>query len=59
MADINLTQADADTLLAMEKHTVEGTPYEYPSLGGGVRIPLRAPTSANRSFWTSPVAKWY
>jgi hypothetical protein len=40
MADINLTQADADTLVAMEKHRVEDTAYEYPSLGGGVRIVL-------------------
>ena len=31
MADINLTQADADVLLAMEKHKVEDTPYEYPT----------------------------
>jgi uncharacterized protein DUF6978 len=42
VADINLTQADADVLLAMEKHKIEDTPYEYPSLGGGVRIPLQS-----------------
>jgi hypothetical protein len=43
----NLTQEDADALLAMEKHKVDDTPYEYPSLGGGVRIPLllRGPSS--------------
>ena len=43
MADINLTQADADVLLAMEKQRVDDTPYEYPSLGGGIRIPLQSP----------------
>jgi hypothetical protein len=42
VADIKLTQADADVLLAMEKHKVEDIPYEYPSLGGGVRIPLQS-----------------
>ena len=42
MADINLTQTDADVLLAMEKHKVDDTPYQYPSLGGGVRIPLQS-----------------
>jgi len=42
LADINLTQADADVLLSMEKHKVDDTPYEYPSLGGGVRIPLQS-----------------
>ena len=42
MADINLTQADADVLLAMEKHRVDDTQYEYPSLGGGIRIPLQS-----------------
>lgn len=26
----------------MEKHKVDDTPYEYPSLGGGVRIPLQS-----------------
>jgi hypothetical protein len=31
LADINLTQADADVLLAMEKHKAEDTPYEYPT----------------------------
>jgi len=30
VADINLTQEDADALLAMEKHKVDDTPYEYP-----------------------------
>ncbi|MEX1127696.1 MAG: hypothetical protein WEB50_03915 [Vicinamibacterales bacterium] len=43
MPDINLTQADADALLTMEKHKAEDTTYEYPSLGGAIRIPLQSP----------------
>lgn len=43
MVDINLTQADADALLAIEKHRVNENEYDYPSLGGAVRIPLVSP----------------
>ena len=43
MADINLTQEDADALLAMEKHKADDVVYEYPSLGGGIRVPLLSP----------------
>lgn len=42
MADINLTQADADALLAMEKHRIDDTEHEYPSLGGSLRVPLQS-----------------
>ncbi len=41
MADINLSQGDANALLAMEKIRVDDYSYEYPSLGGGIRIPLQ------------------
>jgi hypothetical protein len=34
----------------MEKHKVEDTPYEYPSLGGGVRIPLQSPDKRELFF---------
>ena len=50
VADISLTQANADVLLAMEKHKVEDTPHEYPSLGGGVRIPLQSPDKRELFF---------
>ena len=43
VTDLNLIQADADALLEMEKHRVDDTVYEYPSLGGGLRIPLQSP----------------
>jgi hypothetical protein len=59
VADINLTQADADVLLAMEKHKVEDIPYEYLASVAEFAFPFRAPTSASCSFWTSLVARSY
>ena len=55
MADINLTQADADALLAMEKHRADDTAYEYPSLGGGLRIPLQS--ADKRELFTLDVTR--
>jgi len=43
LADVSLTQADADALLAMEKQRANDTVYNYPSLGGAIRIPLLSP----------------
>ena len=31
MADLNLTQAEADTLIAMEKHRVNDDPSDFPA----------------------------
>jgi hypothetical protein len=45
MAEINLTQAEADALIAMAKHRVGETEWDYPDLGGAVSIPL---VSSNR-----------
>ena len=45
MAETTLTQAEADALLAMEKHRVDDTQHVFPILGGSVEIPL---TSANK-----------
>lgn len=50
VADINLTQEDADALLAMEKHKTDDTAYEYPSLGGGIRVPLLSPDKRELFF---------
>ena len=50
VADINLTQEDADALLAMEKHKADDTAYEYPSLGGGIRVPLLSPDKRESFF---------
>lgn len=40
MADINLTQSEADALIAMPKIRVDETQVEYPGLGGKVSVPL-------------------
>ena len=42
MAEIALTQADADALLAIEKRRTDETVYDYPGLGGALRIPLES-----------------
>jgi hypothetical protein len=40
MAEINLTQAEADALIALEKHCVDNQTWDYPPLGGAIHIPL-------------------
>ncbi|MEW6070450.1 MAG: hypothetical protein AB1485_07525, partial [Candidatus Thermoplasmatota archaeon] len=40
MADINLTQAEANALIAMEKHRLDDMRWDYPGLGGSINIPL-------------------
>lgn len=40
MADINLTQAEADVLIAMEKHRLDDERQDYPGLGGSISVPL-------------------
>jgi hypothetical protein len=43
MADLKLTQAEADALIVMEKHLEDDTPHNYPGLGGSICIPLISP----------------
>lgn len=43
MSDINLTQAEADLLIAMEKHRANDDRWEYPDFGGSISIPLVSP----------------
>ena len=50
MADINLTQADADALIAMEKHRVDDQEWDYPALGGSIRVPLISPDKRENFF---------
>lgn len=38
--DINLTQAEADALIALPKYKEDNNIWNYPSLGGSVSIPL-------------------
>lgn len=40
MSDINMTQTDADALIAMEKHRIDETIYNYPMAGEPLSIPL-------------------
>jgi len=35
MAEVNLTQGEADALIAMEKHRANEDTYDYPGMGGG------------------------
>ncbi|MCD6580160.1 MAG: hypothetical protein J7K90_00015 [Desulfuromusa sp.] len=45
MANIDLTQAEIDALLAMNKIKINDDVHEYPDQGGSLRIPL---TSENK-----------
>ncbi len=45
MATSNLTQVEADELIATEKRCVDARVWDYPSLGGAINIPL---VSTNR-----------
>ncbi|MEW6754303.1 MAG: hypothetical protein AB1505_25465 [Candidatus Latescibacterota bacterium] len=40
MAEVGLTQAEADALIALRKHRVGSRPWDYPGLGGSISIPL-------------------
>lgn len=40
MPDINLSQSEADALIAMEKVKVDNQNWDYPDLGGRISIPL-------------------
>ena len=40
MPDINLSQSEADALIAMEKIRVDNQTWDYPGLGGRISIPL-------------------
>ena len=42
MADIHLTQSEAEALIAMEKHRVGDEHYDYPTSGTLV-VPLQSP----------------
>lgn len=43
MADINLTQAEADALIGMEKHRANEERSDFPMGGQSVVIPLQSP----------------
>lgn len=43
MTEAALTQAEADALIAMEKHRVDATRYMFPPTGGKLTVPLQSP----------------
>lgn len=43
MADINLTQSEADFLLKMEKCSINENSLDLPDLGGSLSVPLTSP----------------
>jgi hypothetical protein len=43
MADMNITQAEADALIAMPKIRASDDTWHFPSLGGVISIPLISP----------------
>ncbi len=50
MSDIDLTQAEADLLIAMEKHRANDDQWEYPDFGGSISIPLISPDRRENFF---------
>jgi hypothetical protein len=40
MADIDISQAEADALIAMEKHCVDNTAWLFPQAGARLAVPL-------------------
>jgi hypothetical protein len=42
MADLNLTQAEADALIAMEKHRVNDDRCDFPMAGDSLVLPLQS-----------------
>jgi len=40
MSEVNLTQSEADALIALEKHRVDDQRWDYPDLGGSISAPL-------------------
>ena len=50
MADINLTQAEADALIAMEKHRSSEDLFDFPWKGGSLIISLQSPDKREQFF---------
>lgn len=46
MADLNLTQTEADALIAMEKHCATDDQYDFPMAGDSLVLPLQSPSVA-------------
>jgi len=48
MAQIDLTQSEADSLIAMEKHSTDGKVHDLPYAGGSIAIELLSPDKRER-----------
>lgn len=42
MADADLTQPEADYLIALDKYAVDRRQWPYPSRGGKISVPLQS-----------------
>jgi len=50
VVDINLTQTEADLLIAIEKHRVDENSYEFPWKGEALMLPLQSPDKRENFF---------
>jgi len=50
MADLNLSQAEADALLQLDKHRADDRVSNYPGLADAIKIPLVS-GDGRESFW--------
>ncbi len=47
---LELTQAEADVLLKMEKIKIDNSPHDYPDTGESLKIPLTSPDEREKFF---------
>jgi hypothetical protein len=50
MTDVNLSQSEADALIAMDKYRINEEQWDYPSLGGSISVPLRSEDKREEFF---------
>jgi hypothetical protein len=50
MADLNPTQADADALIALEKHRINDDRHDFPFGGGSLVLGLQSPDKREQFF---------
>lgn len=50
MADLNLTQAETDALIRMEKHRINEQRYDFPWRGKKLILPLQSPDKRETFF---------
>jgi len=50
MTDVNVSQSEADALIAMKKYRINDVQWDYPSLGGNISVPLRSEDKREEFF---------